>query len=67
MDLIIVTGIFTGGIIPLLAAIGKGINLIVNIFNPTTYWSYWDCVCVGLNCTFIYSWITYFIKKRQNI
>jgi hypothetical protein len=66
MDLIVVTGIFTGGIIPLFAAIGKGINLIVSMFNPSVYWSYWDCVCIGLNCVFVSSWITYLIKRKKN-
>jgi hypothetical protein len=65
MDLIFVTGIFTGGIIPVLAAIGKGINLIVTIFKPNLYWGYWECAAVGLTCSGLLSWITYMIKSKQ--
>jgi hypothetical protein len=63
VDLIFVTGLFTGGIIPILAAVGKGINLIVAIFKPDLYWGYWECVAVGVTCSILFSWATYIIKK----
>ena len=44
---IILTGILSCGLIPLLAAIGFGIELIVNIFT-TVSWGYWQNVAVGL-------------------
>ena len=44
---IILTGILSGGLIPLLAAVGFGIELIVNIFT-TVSWGYWQNVAVGL-------------------
>ena len=44
---IILTGILSCGLIPLLAAIGFGIELLVNIFSHVS-WGYWGNVAVGL-------------------
>jgi len=52
MALIIITGILTAGIIPLLAAIGWGIELFVNLFKPVN-WGYWENVAVGLIFSFL--------------
>jgi len=43
---IIVTGFFSFGIIPLLAAMGYGIELLVNFF-ASAEWTYWQCVAVA--------------------
>jgi uncharacterized membrane protein YcjF (UPF0283 family) len=47
MFLIILTGILSAGIIPLLAAIGYGVELVVNIFTTVT-WGYWQNSAIGL-------------------
>jgi len=43
---IILTGVLTLGVLPLLAIIGFGVSLVVNIFTMVS-WGYWQCVAVG--------------------
>jgi hypothetical protein len=47
MTIIILTGILSWGIIPLISAIGYGFELIISIFKPVS-WDYWQQVAVGL-------------------
>jgi len=46
MAWIIISGILTCGILPLMAAFGYGINLIFAIWFEVA-WTYWQCVGVG--------------------
>jgi len=43
---IILTGILTGGAIPILALIGWCVQLFVNIFTFVS-WGYWQCAGIG--------------------
>jgi hypothetical protein len=47
MILIILIGILSGGIIPLLSLIGFGVELIISIFKPVS-WGYWQQAAVGM-------------------
>jgi len=44
---IVLTGILSLGVIPMMSAVGFGFELLVNIFTPVS-WGYWGRVSIGL-------------------
>jgi hypothetical protein len=66
MDLIIFTGVFSGGLIPLIAALGKGINLIIALFRTNLYWNYWECAAVGLVFISLLLYIHFGLRNKDS-
>ena len=64
MLLIVLTGFLTGGLIPLIAFIGFGIELIINIFIPVE-WGYWENVAVGF-LFLILPGVVFYTKKEDH-